>query len=402
MLSKERMKLISYQFTVIFTISFVLTFPFPYHVIPDIGGLFAPIFEPINRFWIDLFNLKNVTPSILSDSTGLYVHLITLTLMSLAGSLIWQIYYPSTSVTVKQWFHRGISYYLSLTLLTYGFNKVFKWQFYFPEPNTLYTHVGDMTPDILYWSAIGTSYSYSFFSGIIEIIPALLLLFRRTRLIGGLVSVMVMINVVMINFGFDISVKVYSLFLLFCSILVIAPDMNALLKFFSGENVTSQKNLNLNIDTKGQLICYTIGKPVVIGLMFFEVLLPYFKTQNFNDDLFEKPYLNGAYTVNKFSSNNARQAIPKRFFIHRRGYFILEYQNEKKESFDLRYTNDSSQIQVIDSKDKAYLLSIDFNSDTILLSGIFKGHQTQLKATQINLSELPVKSSHFHWTIDSY
>src|SRR5205085_9499653 len=106
-------------------------------------------------------------------------------------------------------------YYLCLQLLKYGVDKIFKNQFYLPEPNTLFTPAGMLDKDILYWSTMGTSYGYNIFLGSLEIAAALFILIKRTRLIGLLLSLGILINVTEVNFGFDISVKLFSLFLLF-------------------------------------------------------------------------------------------------------------------------------------------------------------------------------------------
>ena len=112
------------------------------------------------------------------------------------------------------WTHVLVSNMLAFFLLRYGFDKLFKHQFYLPEPNTLYTPVGLLSKDILFWTSMGTSHSYNVFMGLIEIIPAFLLFFKRTRMLGGLISFAVLLNVLMINIGFDITVKILSSFLL--------------------------------------------------------------------------------------------------------------------------------------------------------------------------------------------
>ena len=50
---------------------------------------------------------------------------------------------------------------------------------------------------------------------LLEILAAVLILIKRTRLMGLLLSLGILINVVAVNFGFDISVKLFSLFFFF-------------------------------------------------------------------------------------------------------------------------------------------------------------------------------------------
>ncbi len=408
MLFKEKVRLTFIRFIVIYAIGFILTFPFPYNIMPDIGGLFSTVFEPVNQWWIQsVFQMKSGTSTILSDTTGLYVHLINLSIISLLGTILWWLITKwQQNKLVWQWFHISISYYLALTLLIYGFNKVFKFQFFFPEPNTLFTPLGQLTPDILYWSTIGTSYQYSLFSGLIEVVPAILLLFRKTRLLGGIIALMVIINIVMINFGFDISVKVYSLFLFLLAILIISPHIKPIINFLFKGIPSVQNTYNPTINSKSKLLFYSIGKPLIIGLIFLEVLLPYFESQNFNDDLSERPYLYGAYTVKSIKNERPVQLSQniKHFFIHRKQYFILQYSDDQFESFRLEYGNDFTNLKLTDSEDRSFIWTVkeQSGSDQIILEGLFRDGQIKLTAKRIKLEQLPVSGNNFHWTIDSY
>jgi len=55
-----------------------------------------------------------------------------------------------------------------------------------------------------------------------------LLVFRRTSLIGAMLAVPVMANVVLLNFAYDIPVKLYSIHLLIMALAVIAPNAHRL------------------------------------------------------------------------------------------------------------------------------------------------------------------------------
>ena len=57
---------------------------------------------------------------------------------------------PTAATEARLWYglHTGVAWFLALQLLQYGFDKVFKHQFYLPEPNTLYTPLGLLPPDL--------------------------------------------------------------------------------------------------------------------------------------------------------------------------------------------------------------------------------------------------------------
>lgn len=96
----------------------------------------------------------------------------------------------------------------------------------------------------------------------------------------------ILINVVMINFGFNISVKVYSLLLLVLTLIVVAPNLKILIAFFLSKNEAKQVVEVIEFKSSKGLIRYAILKSLVIDLILFESLGAYFETSNFNDDIF--------------------------------------------------------------------------------------------------------------------
>ena len=347
--------------------------------------------------WGQLFNLPTTSEfSILSDSTGLYLHLITLIVVSSLFAFFWTLKARSIHSNTEKYFRIFITYYLSLVLFKYGFDKVFKHQFYFPEPNTLYTSVNQLSKDILFWSSMGTSYMYSVFSGVIELIPAVLLLFKKTRLLGGVIAFAVLVNVVMINFGFDISVKIFSIFLLLLSIVVISPDIKRVFQLFTN-SIVENKVIENEFKSKKSVVQYALLKSLAIGLILFESIGPYVETQNFNDDIFPKPYLNGAYTV-----TNSNSSMIKRVFFHRKQYFIIQYSNDSFESFELIFSNDKKSITLISENDSTtyYQLSINFDGQNLEIEGVLKGEKIILNTTRENLKTKSISKDTFNWTMD--
>ena len=196
----------------LFALLFILTVPFPHQFMPTIGSYLHPLFESLVKFTGKyIFNIHHpYTSQLVSDSTGLYIHVFNLFIISAICTFI-IVFKPIKNYDkVLYWSTVIISYYLALQLFEYGFSKIFKWQFYLPEPNTLYTTMGNTYHDLMYWSTMGISRPYTIFAGVAEIIAACLLLFKRTRLVGALLAFFILVNVVAINFSYDISVKILS------------------------------------------------------------------------------------------------------------------------------------------------------------------------------------------------
>ena len=79
---------------------------------------------------------------------------------------------------------------------------------------------------------MGASTAYQMFAGLAEVLAGLLLLFRRTALLGALLCGGVLANVVLLNFCFDVPVKIYSSHLLLMAVCIIYPDTGRLVSFF--------------------------------------------------------------------------------------------------------------------------------------------------------------------------
>jgi hypothetical protein len=296
-----------------------------------------------------------------------------------------------------------LTYYLALILLKYGFDKIFKAQFYLPEPNLLYTPMGYLDKDILYWSTLGLSSSYSIFGGLMEVIPALMLLHRKTRTLALIIIVGVLLHVVSINFSFDISVKLFSVFLLMVSVTLLAPNLKNLIRFFVLQQTTSLKQEEEIVTFKKSVVKLSI-KLAVITLLMFESLYPYITSGVYNDDNAPRPFLHGAYEVTQITLPDLSVDTPKikRVFIHRRNYFILQYEDESMEDFQLIIDPLKQEFKLTDYDEKEHILTYTYitqKKELILyLSPETGGRTVYLKA--LDWQNLPALQPLFHWTVD--
>ena len=337
--------------------------------------------------------LKNTSFS--SDTIALNLLILVLFGIAIFGILFLQIAKFKCQNLSK--ISRTISvYYLAFILLKYGFDKIFKSQFYLPEPNILYSQFKDLSCDILYWSTIGTSRFYSISLGIIEVFTAVLLLINRTRIIGLLLSIGVFINIIIINFGFDISVKTFSILLLSMTIYTLFPDLKLLYDFFIRRK-QSQLNKSNYYFIKSTPIRFGI-KTFVLGLFLIFILLPYFESKNFNDDVASRPFLHGVYQVID-SNQNSNVANITRFYIHRKNYLIFENKNGKQTDYFFELNQSKKQIKLIDYQLKAQVLEYEYSNKDSILKLIFPNFKIISKAENWRKSE--VLKNDFHFTIDA-
>lgn len=353
-----------------FAILGILFIPFPFNLFPFQANLTKFFFENLIR-WIsnNFFNKHFQICDFSSDSFCLFVLVGVLISIALLTTILSIALKLKESPNAKPLFNSFINYYIALMLLKYGFDKVFKAQFYLPEPNILFTPFGNLGKDILYWSVMGTSYWYSFFAGILEIIAAMLLLFSRTRILGLLLALAIISNVLAINFGFSITVKLFSTFLLFLIVLQISPQFRLLYKYF-----ILKRNTKLKLEESFLIqmpFLRVFVKCFVICILFLEALLPHVSASNFNDDLATRPHLHGAYESINTDSSSHRVPIftnCKRFFIHRDGYLIFQYADESFQDYKLKVNSISNQFTLYDYQLKSFKLNYSYSIKDSLLT----------------------------------
>jgi hypothetical protein len=295
----------------------------------------------------------------------------------------------------------GIStYYIAAVLLKYGFDKVFKRQFYLPEPNILYSSFGSLTKDTLFWSTMGTSHFYSVATGIIEVLTGLLILFKQTRIAGFCMAMAILINILLINIGFDISVKVFTVFLLMVVVVNLYPALKTIYSFFI-QHRPGQLSTALH-----QFIPVNkwIHAFLCAGIAGF-ILFPYIALGTFNDDKAERPFLHGAYQIEHFTINNdsldSCDFPYKRFFIHRNSYII--FQKEDGSMIDYFFTIDPTmkQMEIHDYKNNKITVTYNNNEKGSALQLIFSNKQQWIiQSRSLNWRALPALQDGMHYTVD--
>lgn len=349
-------------------------------------------------FLQDLF-FKNAlsVPDFSSDSISLNLLLVLLFLISVVLARL----KPDLSEKWSEIIRIVICYYLALVLLKYGFDKVFKAQFYLPEPNILYENFGNLSKDILYWSTLGTSRFYSVATGITEVVVAVLLLFKRTRMVGLLFSLGVFLHIVFINFGFDISVKTFSCFLFMASLFAVFPYLKTLVRFLFFQK--QEKLDSGNIVIISNPFAKTGIKIFVIGWMFLQILFPYFTLSHFNDDKAERPFLHGAYEVKEIITATGdtlteNDFFIKHIFVHRKNYIIFEYSDGSRNDFYFEENPVSKELTLYDYDKNKTVISYGYSAkDSIFRLGL---NNYKIISKALNWRKLPVLEDNIHYTVD--
>jgi hypothetical protein len=379
-----------------FCFLFILFLPFSFAILPEWGTFFSKIISPFTK-WFGTTFLGFQYPlgfHISSDTQGFVAQTFLLLFLSLAVVGLGFLFRNIKQVLLKftNYIHLICIAFLSLMMFKYGFDKLFKVQFYMPEPNILFTPLGQLSKDILYWSTLGTSRPYNIFLGLAELVPAVLILFHRTRFWGLVLTIFVLFNVFVINVCFGISVKTLSLFLLLLAVFLLA---------LHSRKIKAYPVKIVSIFAPGSF-AHSAAKSIVIGVIFLESLFVYFQNGNFNDDSFPRQPFHGAYKLQSVTLNKqdvSEDLKWRHLFIHRNGYFIV--QNLQDSFFDIKMKSTVEFELSLQGKIFKTILMEESQSDIIRLLGVSGNKDTLvILASPIDLNQLPVMQKNEGWLVD--
>ena len=168
------------------------------------------------------------------DTTFDYVQALCFLIIAVLATVIWSLL--DRRRQNYQWLHKWFMVYLRLSLaaamIPYGAAKIVPAQFPAPTLSRMFDTYGNSSPASLLWTFMGASRSYSIFGGAAELIGGLLLVVPRLATLGALISAAVMANVLMLNVGYDVAVKLGSIHLVLMALIIVLPDGLQLVDFF--------------------------------------------------------------------------------------------------------------------------------------------------------------------------
>lgn len=238
------------------------------------------------------------------DQTFNYVELFFDLMMAAVISVVWSLLVRGRRLSAMTFDVTRVltRYYLGWYLLIYGWVKVFPLQMPAPGPDRLLQPYGDSSPMGIAWTFIGASMAYEIFSGLAELFAGYLLLWRRTALLGALSAMAVMMNVMAINYFYDVPVKLFSTHLFLYGLFIAAPDLPRLVGMFG---------FNLPVASDGRVAFWRrlgwSARMVGIANLLLVGVLTWFHVQDgiqgarTRGPLAEAPRLEGIYVVESFS-----------------------------------------------------------------------------------------------------
>jgi len=232
--------------------------------------------------------------------------------IAVIGCIVWSLLNKKRKAyhQLNYWLCVFTRYYIALIAFIYGIEKLFALQMPFPNLSQLATPLGDFLPMRLSWMFIGYSTPYQVFSGVMETMVGLLLLYRRTATLGILMGTAVFLNVMMLNLCYDIPVKIFSIHIVLLCLFLMVNEFDRIVCFFILNKPAAACNIyEFHFAKRWMRIARIVLKiafiVIAVGLQFYN-MVQYYKSTN--TDLSVKPIKTGVYDVAVFAIN--KDTIP--------------------------------------------------------------------------------------------
>jgi hypothetical protein len=351
------------------------------------------------------------------DTSYGWAALWTYCCMALAGGLIWSVLDRKRPayVQLNYWLCVLLRFHLAFIALGYGIAKLFLTQMPFPNTSELATPLGDFLPMRLSWMFIGYSAPYQFFSGLMECLAGLLLLYRRTATLGTMLAFGVFLNVAVLNLSYDIPVKIFSIEMVAVSGYLLANEWKRIACFFLLNRPADACSI-YHFPLRRRWM--RIGR-IVLKCCFLILAIGFTTAQTmelhdyYNNKTYEalKP---GLYDVSTQSINGA-ELLPTDSLrwkdvaldgkrsgsmktadtsfdrIYGRGYFVYDVDTAQR-TMELRRMSNDNLV--------ASLHYIQPDTASIMLSGRYKGDSVQVMLKR-SPHQFQLAERQFHWLSES-
>ncbi|CAM1345557.1 DoxX family protein [Tenacibaculum amylolyticum] len=292
-----------------------------------------------------------------------------------------------------------LRYHVGFTLVLYGLAKVFMTQFGQMDINRLEGTIGDHSGMSFLWTFMSYSKFYTMTTGWVEVIGGALLLFRRTTFLGAFILFIAMVNVVIIDIGFDVSVKYFAIHLLAMVIVLLLYYKNRLLNVFVYNKIAvPEVEISLLSRSKykkiaGYLKTILLLLFAISSYFFVEESLGYYKNN-------EVPSLTGVFTVNQQKINGDSLTTPnykkwKNFSLNgsswRIGYLSLKKGDESDNLFSFKADTIKKELKLYRDGDTTAIPNLlkykKEKRNTFVFEGIVEGDTLKLYTERKGLED---------------
>jgi len=397
----------AFRFLALYLLLYALPFPLEYIPGPSfLAGLYAEAWNAVIP-WVGrtILGIEREIPIVLTgsgDTTAEYVKLFCILVLATLGTTAWNLLdRRQRHPKLAAWLVVYARYWLGAIMIGYGLAKLSLSQFPPPDVFRLIEPYGESSPMGLVWTFMGQSPAYQFFTGGVETIGGLLLLWRRTTTLGALVCAGAMTNVAMLNFCYDIPVKLFSSHLLLAAIALASLDARRLTAVLLGRAAPPREVPPVLDGPRGRWI-RRITKILFIGLVC--VVQGIFMTQLGDDP---KPPLYGLYEVTSHTRDGIEQAALssdppawRHVSIDARGRITLWPVHGESKRFAIEVDTEAGTLVLTAREPGSEPQTLRYHApddDTLVIEGPLEGTEQRVTMRRIDEQAMRLPSRGFHW-----
>jgi len=405
-------------FRFVFSYLVLYNFPFPLNVIPVYGEILDQSSREIWHVvapWVGehVFGVevRFRASSGRGDATYGYVLIFCSLILALAATAVWTLLDRKRRNDLRDArLHEGLRVYvrfaLAAVIIRYGAFKVIPEQFGTPSPSELLQPIGESSPMGLLWKFMGSSIPYVIFTGAAEVLGGLLLVARRTTLLGALVCIGVLSNVVMLNLSYDVPVKLYSSHLLLMAIFLAAPDLRRLASLFVwNRRVPPAEQRPLFASRQGNRAALVFRTVFILYVTVVALHESYENKLQFAD-VAPRQRLYGAWEVEELTVDGVvrpllitDETLWRRLVFEWPGTIGIQYAHETEvRGYELRPDRGPYRFTLCcEPEQKAAISFEQLGPDVLALEGTVNGKQIHGRFRRMDDSRFPLLSRGFHW-----
>jgi uncharacterized membrane protein YphA (DoxX/SURF4 family) len=344
------------------------------------------------------------------DTTLDYIENLLFVVFALVATVVWSLADRKRKDyrTLHGWLRLAVRYTLAFTMFTYGFAKVFPLQFRPPGFQKLLEPYGEFSPMGVLWSFMGASVAYTIFAGICEVVGGALLFFRRTTTLGAMVSFGVLLNIALLNYCYDVPVKLYSTNLVLMALFLAAPDLRRLLNFLVLNRVAEPSDLSApRFDRRWMRI----------GALVFQIL---FVSYDLYGEVHggwtayaetyihpKRPPIYGLYEVETFARNG--QELPplttdktrwKKVAIQYPTYLGIRMMDDSPKGYSAEYDAAKNTVALTEAANKSNKSVLTYSipdADHLALAGSLGSDTLTIRLHKVDASKFLLVNRGFHW-----
>jgi hypothetical protein len=235
----------------------------------------------------------------------------------------------------------------------------------------------------------------------------LLLTMRRTTLLGALVCAGVLSNIVVLNFSYDVCVKLFSTHLLACAVFLVVPDLRRLANFFLLNRPAPPADLRPLFSrpwlNRAALVLRTVAVVSLAGLSLFAS----WWDRTSHGDRAPKPPLYGIWDVSEFETDGeARPPLVtdatrwRRVILPRAGVLSIQLMDDSRRRHVLELDADTRTLTLTRTEDPAWKAVLSYQEPEpglLALEGTFDDRKVRAKLRRGDESRFLLLTRGFHW-----